>query len=90
MDAKQARHVLIGLLETVQNQQEHPTDWNHVASLVAQYTRRLGVRHAVINEARTMTVEELVLTALGVNEDEPAGTSLAPFLDLSGSEGDRP
>ena len=67
MDAEQARHVLIGLVGALDDTVMRPADWYHVASLTATYAKRYGVNHAVINEARLMTVEHLVLTALGLN-----------------------
>ena len=65
MDAKQAMVVLAGLAAATADPITHPAGWKELVSLAAQYTRQQGVSRNVIDQARTMTVEQLFLTALG-------------------------
>jgi hypothetical protein len=67
VNVKQAQAVLLGLAGAVTDPVTHPADWDAMVSLAVQYGRRLGVSRDVINEARTMTVEQLVRTALGLD-----------------------
>jgi hypothetical protein len=67
LNAEQAVAVLMGLWAATTDKIRHPAGRDEAVNVAAHYTSQLEVSRDVISQARLMTVEQLVLTALGLN-----------------------